>query len=217
MVTPDLSAMRHEYGEQGLDETELDRAGAGDDPFALFGRWLADAVGAGLAEPNAMALATATPDGVPSVRVVLLKSLDADGAVFHTNYDSRKGAELAANPRAAAVLLWHDLARQVRLEGPVERIAAAESDAYFTSRPPGGRISAAASPQSQVVADRAELERRWEQAAAAPDAGTRPEHWGGLRLRIESFEFWQGRPNRLHDRIRFRAGDDGWLRDRRAP
>ncbi len=212
MVTPDLSAMRREYGTTGLDESA-----AGDNPFVLFERWLADAVAAGITEPNAMALATATPDGTPSVRIVLLKSLDAEGAVFHTNYESRKGVELTENPRAAAVLLWHDLSRQVRIEGPVARISPEESDAYFTSRPPGGRISAQASPQSQVVADRAELERRWEEAAASPEAGTRPDSWGGLRLAPESFEFWQGRPNRLHDRIRFRATDGGWERDRLAP
>lgn len=212
MVTPELSAMRREYGVAGLDESD-----AGHDPFALFERWLAEAVASGITEPNAMALATATPDGTPSVRIVLLKSLDAEGAVFHTNYDSRKGVEMTENPRAAAVLLWHDLSRQVRIEGPVAPISAAESDAYFTSRPPGGRISAQASPQSKVVADRAELERRWEEAAASPDAGTRPANWGGLRLTPESFEFWQGRPNRLHDRIRFRAADGGWERDRLAP
>lgn len=212
MVTPELSAMRREYGVTGLDETD-----AGHDPFGLFERWLAEAVAAGITEPNAMALATATPDGTPSVRIVLLKSLDTEGAVFHTNYDSRKGVELTANPRAAAVLLWHDLSRQVRIEGPVAPISAEESDAYFTSRPPGGRISAQASPQSQVVADRAELERRWEEAAASDEAGTRPDNWGGLRLTPESFEFWQGRPNRLHDRIRFRVSGDGWDRDRLAP
>ncbi|MFT4298727.1 MAG: pyridoxamine 5'-phosphate oxidase [Aeromicrobium sp.] len=213
MVTPELSAMRHEYGETGLSQKQ-----AGDDPLALFERWLADAVAAGIGEPNAMALATATPSAVPSVRIVLLKSLDAAGAVFHTNYDSRKGRELEANPQAAAVLLWHDLARQVRLEGTVARISAAESDAYFASRPEGGRISAAASPQSQVVADRAELERRWAEAAASPQAGIRPDHWGGFRLTVESFEFWQGRPNRLHDRICFRRTATGsWDRTRLAP
>ncbi len=212
MVTPDLSAMRREYGATGLDESE-----AGQDPLALVDRWLAEAVAAGITEPNAMALATATPDGAPSVRIVLLKSLDAQGAVFYTNYTSRKGTELAENPRAAAVLLWHDLSRQVRLEGRVAQVSAEESDAYFASRPPGGRISAQASPQSQVVAGRAELERRWEQAAASPDAGTRPDEWGGFRLVPEVFEFWQGRPNRLHDRIRFRANGDAWERDRLAP
>ncbi len=213
MVTPDLSAMRQEYGALGLSEVD-----AGTDPLDLFGRWFADALAAGLSEPNAMALATATPDGAPSVRVVLLKSLDADGAVFHTNYESRKGRELEVNPRAAAVMLWHDLSRQVRLEGRIEQVSAAESDAYFATRPEGGRISAAASPQSQVVADRAELERRWAEASAAPGAGSRPAHWGGLRLRVESFEFWQGRANRLHDRLRFvSAGDGTWTRERLAP
>ncbi|GAA1739656.1 pyridoxamine 5'-phosphate oxidase [Aeromicrobium alkaliterrae] len=212
MVTPDLSAMRREYGETGLDEQT-----AGSDPYALFDRWLAEAVAAGITEPNAMALATASSDGAPSVRIVLLKSLDTAGAVFHTSYESRKGTELETNPRAAAVLLWHDLSRQVRLEGPVARISAEESDAYFVSRPPGGRISAAASPQSRVVADRAELERRWDAAAASPDAGTRPATWGGLRLQVESFEFWQGRPNRLHDRIRFVAEGGAWRRERLAP
>lgn len=212
MVTPDLSAMRREYGVTGLDETD-----AGHDPFALFDHWLAEAVAAGITEPNAMALATATPDGAPSVRIVLLKSLDARGAVFYTNYASRKGGELTENPRAAAVLLWHDLSRQVRMEGPVVPVSAEESDAYFASRPAGGQISAQASPQSQVVADRAELERRWDQTAASPEAGTRPESWGGFRLAPESFEFWQGRPNRLHDRIRFRAIAGAWERDRLAP
>ncbi|HWV27973.1 MAG TPA: pyridoxamine 5'-phosphate oxidase [Aeromicrobium sp.] len=212
MQNRDLASMRTEYAAVGLDE-----ATAGSDPYDLFDRWLEQAVAAGLAEPNAMALATATVDGVPSVRIVLLKGLDESGAVFHTNYDSRKGVELAQNPRAAAVLLWHDLARQVRLEGTVERVSAAESDAYFATRPEGGRISAAASPQSQVVADRAELERRWQQAAVGPDAGARPVNWGGLRLVIDSFEFWQGRPDRLHDRIRFTRVPQGWRRDRLAP
>lgn len=212
MESLDLARMRREYSAAGLDEKV-----AGNDPVALFAAWLADAVGAGVSEPNAMALATATPAGAPSVRIVLLKSLDEDGAVFHTNYESRKGRELAANPRAAAVMLWHDLSRQVRLEGPVERVSAAESDAYFATRPEGGRVSAAASPQSQVVADRAELERRWQEAALAPGAGRRPDHWGGFRLRLESLEFWQGRENRLHDRLRFTRVGEGWQRARLAP
>lgn len=214
MPGPDLAAMRHEYGAQGLDE-----ASAGADPHALFDRWLADAVAAGITEPNAMALATSTRDGVPSVRVVLLKGLDRAGAVFYTNYDSRKGVELVENPRASATLLWHDLSRQVRLEGSVEKVSPEESDAYFAVRPEGGRISAAASPQSRVVADRAELERRWAEAAeaGAGTTGTRPESWGGFRIVVESFEFWQGRRNRLHDRIRFRRDGADWVRDRLAP
>ncbi|MEH3034769.1 MAG: pyridoxamine 5'-phosphate oxidase [Aeromicrobium erythreum] len=148
---------------------------------------------------------------------MLLKGLDRSGAVLHTNYDSRKGRELAANPRAAAVMLWHELQRQVRLEGTVQRLSAEESDAYFLSRPEGGRVSAAASPQSQVVPDRAWLERRWDEVAASDEAGRRPDGWGGLRIEIDSFEFWQGRENRLHDRIRFRHGGSGWVRERLAP
>ena len=209
---PDLAAMRTEYSRAGLDEES-----AGQDPFALFDEWLAQAVAAGVHEPNAMALATATTDGAPSVRIVLLKSFDENGAVLHTNYLSRKGAELQENPRAAAVLLWHEVQRQVRIEGPVSRLSAEESDAYFLSRPPGGRVSAAASPQSQVVADRAELQRRWDEAAASSAAGRRPESWGGLRIAVESIEFWQGRENRLHDRIRFRRSGGEWVKERLAP
>ena len=210
---PDLAAMRTEYSRGGLDEES-----AGQDPFALFDQWLVQAVEAGVHEPNAMALATATADGAPSVRIVLLKSFDRTGAVFHTNYTSRKGEEIAQNPRAASVMLWHEVQRQVRLEGAVSRISPEESDAYFLSRPPGGRISAAASPQSKVVADRAELQRRWDEAAASEAAGERPDDWGGLRIDVDTIEFWQGRENRLHDRIRFRRGASGtWVRERLAP
>lgn len=212
VARPDLAAMRTEYSRAGLDEES-----AGQDPFALFDEWLAQVVEAGVHEPNAMALATATADGAPSVRMVLLKSFDASGAVLHTNYFSRKGVEVEENPRAAAVLLWHEVQRQVRIEGPVSRLSSEESDAYFLSRPPGGRVSAAASPQSQVVAGRAELERRWDEAAASATAGQRPEGWGGLRIAVESIEFWQGRENRLHDRIRFRLDGGEWVKERLAP
>lgn len=214
-MSGELDAMRTEYGADGLTETD-----AGADPIALFERWLADAIAARLPEPNAMALATATPEGNPSVRIVLLKSLDANGAIFHTNYSSRKGDEMESNPRAAAVLLWHPMARQVRIEGAVERIPEAESDAYFVTRPPGGRISAAASPQSQVVADRAELEQLWAEAQASGAGEQRPENWGGYRIALERIEFWHGRENRLHDRLRFTrvSGQaDQWQRERLAP
>ncbi|KQY60314.1 hypothetical protein ASD11_12730 [Aeromicrobium sp. Root495] len=209
---PDLAAMRTEYSRAGLDEES-----AGQDPFALFDEWLAQVVAAGVHEPNAMALATSTADGAPSVRIVLLKSFDASGAVLHTNYASRKGQEVEENPRAAAVLLWHEVQRQVRIEGPVSRLSPEESDAYFLSRPEGGRVSAAASPQSQVVAGREELQRRWDEAAASEAAGQRPDGWGGLRIAVESIEFWQGRENRLHDRIRFRLDDGEWVKERLAP
>ncbi len=212
MTSPDLARMRTEYARIGLDE-----ATAGADPLLLADRWLADAVAAGVHEANAMALATATPDGVPSVRIVLLKGLDDRGAVFYTNYASRKGRELADNPRAAVVMLWHPLQRQLRLEGTVTRIDATESDAYYFARPEGARIGAAASPQSQVVADRAELERYWLQAEEAGAVDQRPPHWGGYRLHVDVAEFWHGRENRFHDRIRFRREDRGWLRERLAP
>lgn len=212
MATDDLARMRTEYARIGLEE-----AAAGDDPIALVRDWLSEAMAAGVHEPNAMALATATPAGAPSVRIVLMKGLDERGVVFYTGYGSRKGSELATNPRAAVVLLWHQMQRQVRIEGPVEELTAAESDAYYLSRPEGARISAAASPQSQVVADRAELDRLWEQAEAQGAAAHRPERWGGYRILAESLEFWQGRQNRLHDRIRYRRAGDEWVRERLAP
>ena len=214
MVTPDLSAMRTEYARGGLDETD-----AGIDPLALFRRWLDDAIVSGMHEPNAMALSTATPAAVPSVRIVLLKHLDDRGAVFYTSYDSRKGQELDANPQAAAVLLWHPLQRQVRIEGPVARVPEPESDEYFASRPLGSRLSAAASPQSQPVPDRLALERRVAELQAANGDGgpERPATWGGYRIALESLEFWQGRPDRLHDRIRFVREGPSWRRDRLAP
>lgn len=210
MVSPDLAAMRREYASVGLDEDD-----AGDDPVALLGRWTTQAIEAGLHEPNAMALATATPDGVPSVRLVLLKALDADGAVFYTNYASRKGDELEANPRAAAVLLWHPLQRQVRIEGRVTRVDPAESDRYFASRPEGARTAAIASEQSRPVDGRDVLEQRF--AAASAEPLVRPDDWGGYRIALDVMEFWQGRPNRLHDRLRYTRSGTGWTCERLQP
>jgi pyridoxamine 5'-phosphate oxidase len=188
------------------------------DPVVQLRRWLADArsAGAGLAE--AMTLATATPDGDPSARMVLLKDADETGLTFFSGYESRKGRELAGNPRAAALLYWHELGRQVRAEGSVERIPAEESDAYFGSRPLGSRLSAAVSPQSEVVASREEL----EQAAAelgrrAGEDVPRPESWGGYRLLPSSWEFWQHRVDRLHDRFRYRPANGDWIIERLAP
>ena len=214
MEPRDLARMREEYAGEGLDE-----AAAGDDPLALLGRWLNEAIDAGLHEPNAMALATATPDGRPSVRIVLLKGLDDRGLTFFTGYESRKGAELEVNPRAAAAMLWHPLQRQVRVEGRVTRIDEAESDAYFGSRPRGSQIGAVASPQSRVISGREVLERRVaevEQVFEGQDV-VRPPVWGGYRIALESVEFWQGRHSRLHDRLRYRREGDGWRRDRLAP
>ncbi|WP_332663518.1 pyridoxamine 5'-phosphate oxidase [Aeromicrobium sp.] len=214
METPDLARMRAEYAREGLDE-----ATAGDDPLTLLGRWLNEAIDAGVYEPNAMALATATPDGRPSVRIVLLKGLDERGLTFFTGYESRKGAEIDANPRAAAVMLWHPLQRQVRVEGAVTRIDEAESDAYFGSRPRGAQIGAVASPQSRVIAGREVLDERVAEVEQVFDGHDvlRPPIWGGYRVALESVEFWQGRPDRLHDRLQYVREGDGWRRDRLAP
>ena len=190
-----------------------------DDPIQQFEAWLADARQAGLPEPTAMALATAGADGTPSNRMVLLKGVDDHGFVFFTNYVSAKGRDLAANPRAALVFHWQALGRQVRITGPVERVSAPESDAYFETRPEGSRYSAAASPQSEVIGGREELEA----AVAAlrsrhPDGDVpRPAHWGGYRVRAEVIEFWTHRDDRLHDRVRYRRAGDGWAVERLAP
>jgi pyridoxamine 5'-phosphate oxidase len=214
MESPDLARMRMEYALEGLDEQA-----AGDDPVALFRTWLDGAIAAGVHEPNAMALATATPDGRPSVRIVLLKGLDERGLVFFTGYESRKGLELTANPRAAAALLWHPLERQVRVEGPVTRLDDAESDTYFASRPRRAQISAVASPQSAVLAGREVLEQRVAEVEQFFDGSEveRPPVWGGYRIGLESVEFWQGRPSRLHDRLRYVRDGDSWRRQRLAP
>jgi pyridoxamine 5'-phosphate oxidase len=212
---PNLADLRKDYGLAGLSEAD-----AGDDPFALFRRWFDQAVAAELPDPNAMILATCTPDGVPSARAVLLKALDTRGFTFFTNYDSRKGREMAANPRVALCFLWHPLERQVRVEGTVEVVTAEESDAYFAVRPLGSRLGAWASPQSAVIPDRAFLEKRHaELTARYPDGSVpRPPNWGGYRVLPAVIEFWQGRPSRLHDRIVFTRRPDGsWDRNRLAP
>ena len=214
MESPDLAALRAEYARDGLDEED-----AGSDPVALFGRWLDDAVAAGIHEPNAMALATADATGRPSVRIVLLKGFDPAGAVFYTNYDSRKGGELAANPWASAVLLWHQIQRQVRIEGRVQRVDPAQSDAYFGSRPRGAQIGAVASRQSRSIEDRDALEARIADVEQSFDGRDveRPEQWGGYRIVLDALEYWQGRADRVHDRLRFTRAGDGWSRERLQP
>ncbi|MFZ0140300.1 MAG: pyridoxamine 5'-phosphate oxidase [Aeromicrobium sp.] len=214
MESPDLAALRAEYAREGLEEAD-----AGTDPVDLFAQWLEVAVTAGIHEPNAMALATADTSGRPSVRIVLLKGFDAAGAVFYTNYDSRKGRELVANPLASAVLLWHQLQRQVRIEGRVERVEPELSDAYFASRPRGAQIGAVASQQSRSVGDREALEAKVADVERTFDGRDvqRPEHWGGYRITLDAVEFWQGRADRVHDRLRFTRVGDGWSRERLQP
>jgi pyridoxamine 5'-phosphate oxidase len=196
----------------------LDRRGLDADPVVQLGRWLDDAHAAGGEVPVSMTLATATLDGAPSARMVLLKDVTGGGLSFYTNYESRKGAELAENPRAALLLYWHPLGRQVRVEGAVERLPAAASDAYFASRPVGSRLSAAVSPQSAVIESREELAVAADVLGrAVGDDVPRPESWGGYLLVPALWEFWQHRADRLHDRFRYRPGDAGWIVERLAP
>src|SRR5262249_33210842 len=205
-------------GHRRVPVDQVRRHGDVTDPLEQLAHWYEHAVAAGLPEPEAMALATATPDGAPSVRFVLLKGIDARGVEFYTNYDSRKGRELAANPRAALAVLWKPLQRQVRLEGPVERLAPAAADAYFAPRSRGSRLGAWASGHSREIADREGLEERLVSFEAQyPDDVRRPAHWGGYVLRPETIEFWEGRPNRLHDRELFTRDERGWTSVRLSP
>ncbi len=210
----DFSRLRKEYAEAGFDETM-----AGHDPFLLFSQWFDQALQSELPEPNAMTLATSDHQGKPSARVVLLKELDNSGFVFYTNYQSRKAQELDMNPHAALVFLWLELQRQVRVEGYVERVGPAESDAYFALRPRDSQIGALASPQSQPVPSARFLEEKFLELKSRFENQTipRPQHWGGYRLIPMRWEFWQGRMNRLHDRIAYVRQDDKWQLVRLAP
>ncbi len=209
----DLAALRQEYMRAGLLEKDL-----AADPFAQFGGWFDEALKSGIALPNTMTLATATKSGRPSARAVLLKGFDAWGFVFYTNYRSRKGRELGENPQAMLLFCWEELERQVGIEGRVEQVSSAESDEYFASRPLGSRLSAAVSAQSEPVAGREVLEVKLEEASKRwRDAPPRPPHWGGYRLTPERFEFWQGRKDRLHDRLCYKKSRGSWKIERLSP
>lgn len=209
----EIASLRKSYERDELDETA-----SAADPLRQFEHWFQQALNAELPEPNAMTVATVAADGRPSTRVVLIKGYDARGIVWYTNYDSRKGRELAGNPFAALQFHWVELERVVRIEGRVERVSAEESDAYFQSRPLDSRIGAWASPQSQVIDSRAVLvanaARYGAQFLLQPP---RPPHWGGYRLVPDRWEFWQGRKSRLHDRLRYRLDAGQWVRERLAP
>lgn len=204
---------------KSYERAELDEAHVRSEPLEQFHHWFDAAMHAKVLEPNAMTLATADAQGRPSTRVLLLKGADERGLVWFTNYQSRKGQDLAANPYAAMQFFWGELERMVRIEGRVERVSDAESDEYYQSRPLGSRIGAWASQQSAVLPNREVLEEAWKaQQASLGDNPSRPAHWGGFRLIPDRWEFWQGRPSRLHDRIEYRLQADGtWLTQRLAP
>jgi pyridoxamine 5'-phosphate oxidase len=209
-----LADIRTDYKLHSLDEADV-----AADPFVQFGKWWEDAVNSKIEEINAMTLATATADGIPSARIVLLKGFDERGFVFYTNYDSHKGRELAANNRAALVFFWKELERQVRIEGTVVKTSAEESKEYFDSRPAGSRIGALASPQSKIISNRAALDTKYSemQAAYQHKEIPLPSYWGGYIVQPNLFEFWQGRSSRLHDRIQYQLTDGAWKIARLAP
>ena len=214
MLKPTIADLRRDYTRDGLTESQ-----APNEPYTLFSTWFAQAVEIESTEANAMMLASVDAQGQPHLRTLLLKGFDERGFVFFTNYQSAKGEQLAAQPLAAMTFWWHDLERQVRIEGQIERVSSEESDVYFHSRPAGSRLGAWASPQSQVIAGREVLEDRLQalEVQYAEEQPPRPPHWGGYRLVPSLIEFWQGRSSRLHDRLRYRLESGQWVRERLAP
>jgi pyridoxamine 5'-phosphate oxidase len=210
----DLHTERTEYRR-----SELRRANVDDNPLQMFSQWLSDAQDAGIIDATALTLATATPAGLPSARIVLLKQFDDTGFCWYTGYDSRKGRELAGNPNATLLFYWPALERQVRIEGAVQKVSASQSDEYFRSRPEGSRYSAASSPQSQVIPSHSWLAEQISQLkeSTPPDKLERPDDWGGYRLSPIAYEFWQGRPSRSHDRFRYTRNTENWNIERLAP
>jgi pyridoxamine 5'-phosphate oxidase len=213
VIREDVARLRREYESIGLNAEEM-----ADDPLSEFGDWFAGVIEAGVHEPNTFVLATVDPDGQPSARALLMKDLSPNGLVFYTGLTSRKSRAMRANPLAAATFVWTELHRQVRFEGSVAQVSDEEADAYFATRPHGAQIAAHASKQSEVVPTRDLLDQRFtELSATLGEIVPRPEHWGGWRLTPSMVEFWQGRPNRFHDRIRYRRDGDSWVKDRLAP
>lgn len=214
MVDDTVARLRLEYEAEGLVEEEM-----AEDPIAQFDEWFAGITGAGMAEPNTFVLATATLEGVPSARAVLMKEFGPEGLVFYTHLDSPKSEDLRANPAAAATFVWPALHRQVRFEGHISEVGAEMSDAYFARRPRGAQIAAHASHQSRPVANRQELDDKFATLETGFEGSDipRPVSWGGWRLEIESVEFWQGQPNRFHDRVKYHRVGSGWSKERLAP
>lgn len=214
MDNEEAARLRNEYEAKGLAEGDMTAS-----PFPQFEIWFSGVLAVGIEEPNAFVLATADTAGRPSARAVLMKEMSEEGLVFYTGLESRKSAELRINPLAAAVFVWTPLHRQVRIEGPVEELEPHRADAYFATRPRGAQLAAHASPQSQIVASREELEAAFSEIDAefGDEEIPRPQTWGGWRLLPVIFEFWQGRPNRFHDRVRYRRDGEAWVKERLAP
>ncbi len=209
-----INTLRHDFSKQTLDESQVDKS-----PFLQFEKWFKEAVDAHVNEPNAMTVATASKSGKPAARILLLRNFNENGFVFYTNYDSRKGEEIDANPDCALLFFWPELERQVRIEGKLIKQTAAESDLYFNTRPRTSKLGAWTSPQSKVVKNRKELDELYEQMSQRfpSEDVPRPPHWGGYVLKPDSIEFWQGRPSRMHDRILYTLDNGNWKIERLAP